>query len=91
MTQEDFNYTKEWVEKSTGLTFYDDQVRFDEDGCYFDRYISSNRRVTLCINNDHSAEIWMHFSNDSAIEIYTSDWRNNHICLSIFAHIVHYN
>lgn len=91
MKREEFEQTKEWVEKNTGIEFCDDQAWFDEDGCYFERNIFYNRRVTLCINNDCSAEVWMHITDDFAIEIYASDCRNNHFCLSVFAHIVLYN
>lgn len=91
MKQEEFNQVKEWVEKNTGLEFFDSQALFDEDGAYFDKAIDIDRRVTLCVNNDRSAEIWMHFTDDSAIEIYASDSQNSHVCMSVFEHIVRYN
>lgn len=90
MTQKEFIKIKEWVEDVTGCEFDDDHASYDEDGCHFSKYVG-RYTATLNIDNDGGADVWLLTGDEYDIEVYTSRWNNNAICLSVFAHIVNYN
>ncbi len=93
MTQKEFESTKEWLEKVTGMEFFDDQARLDEDGtAIFEKYIDADKRVTLFID-DKEALLYLNLLNDeySGIEICRHDRNNAHLCADVLHHMIHWN
>ena len=52
MTEKEFEQTKEWLEKVTGMEFDEDQALLDEEGtAIFEKYIDADKWVTLFIDD----------------------------------------
>lgn len=90
MRQEEFEYVKEWVEKTTRYDFTCSETSFDDDGCYFFCYLG-NDTLSLMVRNDHSSELWLLRNGEDDLELYSTTQPNNDMCVSIFRFMVHNN
>lgn len=99
MTQKDFEETKLWLEKVTGMKFRDGEALFNgSTSAMFEKAINEQpsdddeRYVRLVFSDDKCSLFFLDESGYiNETMIYQTDRNNAHLCVDIFSHMIHWN
>lgn len=98
MTKQEFESTKTWVEKRTGITFDginadgEKEVVFEYNRATFSKDVDDEGKVIAYLEiGDEIARVWITRLGFEPIEVASHNNPNHHLSVEVFEHIVYHN